>query len=195
MVRAAIDGYRRELVTALGQLDVDAVEAMCDVLAAAQRDRRRVYVAGNGGSAATASHLVCDLSKTTTIHGSNGLRVHSLGDNVPSLTAWSNDRSYEVAFGEQLVTLADPGDVLLVISASGNSENILHALDIADAMGLHRLALLGFGGGAAARMAEIAIVVDSCDYGVVEDTHLAIGHALTRILAQPGVDQLTAADG
>lgn len=127
--------------------------------------------------------------------GANGLRVHSLGDNVPSLTAWSNDRSYEVAFGEQLVTLADPGDVLLVISASGNSENILHALDIADAMGLHRLALLGFGGGAAARMAEIAIVVDSCDYGVVEDTHLAIGHALTRILAQPGVDQLTAADG
>lgn len=197
--RRSVVAYRAGLAAALAALPVDAVADLIAELAAAHAAGRRVFLAGNGGSAATASHLACDLAKTTL--GPPGgpparrFRALALTDNVPLLTAWGNDVGYEAVFAEQLRNLAEPGDLLVVVSASGNSPNILAALAAARALGLRTAGLLGFGGGAAAGLADVAVVVPGDQYGYVEDLHLALGHLVTahfrRALAAP---QAVAAD-
>jgi D-sedoheptulose 7-phosphate isomerase len=146
--------------------------------------KRRVYVIGNGGSAATASHLVCDLVKTAHVDGYAPLRAFALVDGTPLLTAWANDRAYEQAFAEQLAALVEPLDVVIAISASGNSPNILAGLKAASALGAHTIGLLGFDGGAALDLVDIAIHIPCNSYGLVEDTHAAIGHAITAAIRQ-----------
>jgi D-sedoheptulose 7-phosphate isomerase len=142
-----------------------------------------VLVAGNGGSASTASHLACDLGKT--VLGANPtarasrFRVVSLADNVAVLTAWANDEGYETVFAEQVKMLGRPGDVLIVISASGNSPNIIAAVHAAHERGLETIGLLGYDGGAAKHLVDDAIVIACHDYGHVESAHLVLGHLLT----------------
>jgi phosphoheptose isomerase len=134
---------------------------------------------GNGGSAATASHMVCDLVKGAQVPGCAPLRVFGLTDNTPLLTAWANDHAYEQVFAEQIQAFVEPHDVVIAISASGNSPNILAGLRAAAARGAHTIAMVGFDGGAASELADLVIHIPSDDYGLVEDTHSAIGHALT----------------
>ena len=171
--------YLAELTRVLPLASGDALNEAIEVLLAARAEGRRVYVIGNGGSAATASHLVCDLVKTARVPGYGPLRAFALADNTPLLTAWANDRGYECTFAEQLAGLVDPGDVVVAISASGNSPNVVAALTTAVALGAHTIGLLGFDGGAAIGLVDIAIHIPCNDYGLVEDTHAAIGHALT----------------
>jgi D-sedoheptulose 7-phosphate isomerase len=140
---------------------------------------RRVYVIGNGGSAATASHLVCDLSKVAQVPGHQPLRTFALTDNVPLLTAWANDTDYSRVFAEQLTALVEPGDVVIAISASGTSPNIVTGLKAAATAGARTIGLFGFNGGSAYRLVDVAIHVRSNDYGLVESAHLGIAHALT----------------
>jgi D-sedoheptulose 7-phosphate isomerase len=134
---------------------------------------------GNGGSAATASHFACDLVKTAQVPGLTPLRVFALTDNTPLLTAWANDSSYEDAFAAQITALVEPGDLVIGISASGNSPNIVAGLTAASAMGARTIGLLGFDGGASYNLVEIPIHVPCNHYGLVEDTHMAVGHAIT----------------
>jgi D-sedoheptulose 7-phosphate isomerase len=171
--------YLNNLATVLGLVPREPLAVAIDLLLEARSTGRRVFVMGNGGSAATASHFVCDLIKTARVPGLRPLRVCALTDNTPLLTAWANDASYECVFAEQVTALAEPDDLIIAISASGNSPNILAALQAATAQGARTIGLVGFDGGRALGLVEVAIHVPCHDYGLVEDAHAAIGHALT----------------
>jgi D-sedoheptulose 7-phosphate isomerase len=170
--------YFLDLAEVLERVPTVAVARAIDLLLHARATGRRVYVIGNGGSAATASHFVCDLTKTARLGGMAPLRAFALADNGALVTAWANDTSYENVFAEQLAGVLEAGDVVIAISASGNSPNIVAALKAASEYGAHTIALVGFDGGVAGRVADVPIHIHSSDYGLVEDTHSAIGHAL-----------------
>jgi D-sedoheptulose 7-phosphate isomerase len=165
--------------TALAAISIDLVARIVDLIIEAQRQRRHVYILGNGGSAASASHFACDLSKATVVKSRQRLRVTALNDNVALLTAWANDTNYERVFAEPLLNLLDPGDVVIAISASGNSPNVVEAVRIANEMGATTIGLLGFTGGKLLEMVAVPVRVHSHDYGVVEDCHMVLEHAIT----------------
>ncbi|MFK4068970.1 SIS domain-containing protein [Streptomyces sp. NPDC029674] len=140
-----------------------------------------LYAIGNGGSAATASHLACDLAMTSGPHAA-GLRTNALTGNTPLLTALANDIGYDRVFSEQLARLLTPGDVVVAISVSGNSPNILEGLKTARARGVRTVGLLGGSGGSAAALVDVPLLVDSEVYGVVETVHLGLAHSLALAL-------------
>jgi D-sedoheptulose 7-phosphate isomerase len=176
--------YTQELRTILDALDYDAIERIVERLVQAYQRGRRVYTIGNGGSAATAAHIVCDFGKNTGGETWPGLRVACLSDNIPTATALSNDHGYDTVFVRQLTTLLDPGDLVIAISASGKSPNIVAAIRAARDRGAAIVGLLGFDGGPARALCDDAIVVASCNYGQVEDAHLVIGHILSQHLRE-----------
>jgi len=175
--------YLTGLSAVLQSLPPHDVETALAYLWEAYDQGRRVFVVGNGGSAATASHLGCDLGKTIlgqgAIASAKRFKVIPLTDNVPLLTAWANDVSYDTVFAEQLCNLAAPGDLLIVITASGNSPNILAAVKAARALRVKSIGLLGFQGGLVRDMLDHAVVVRSTNYGHIEDTHLILTHLIT----------------
>ena len=182
-----IESYVGFFAKTLGDVPCDDIAAVVATLVGAYQRNARIFIAGNGGSAALASHLACDLEKTTS--GSQPrlaprrLRAVSLNDNMATLTAWANDEGFDVVFAEQLRGHADPGDLLVVISASGNSPNIVAALETAAALGLGSVALLGFDGGRALELADQVLHVPVKDYGVVEGVHGVLTHVITASLA------------
>ena len=163
----------------LARLDTDAIASVVDVLMEARDNERTVFIIGNGGSASTGSHMATDLCKVTAANGQPGVRAVSLSDNVALLTAWSNDEAYDESFSGPLQAYLSPGDVLIAISASGRSPNVLQATRVANRIGAVTIGLTGFGGGDLAGLAQINVVVPADDYGLVEDAHLAVNHALT----------------
>lgn len=173
-----IASYLDRLKEAIDALPRDRLEALGDMLFRAYRNEKQVFTVGNGGSASTASHMAADLGKNTIGPNMRRFRVLSLNDNAAIVTALANDLGYENVFCEQLMNLIRPGDLLLVMSASGNSPNILKAMRYASEQCAEVVGVLGFDGGAAASVADLAIVVPSYDYGVVEDVHLVINHIL-----------------
>ncbi len=173
-----LTNYLSDLRRALDELDLAIVMQMREALQAAHRDQRQVFVIGNGGSAALASHLAVDLGKCASHEGRPRWRVLSLTDNIPWMTALSNDIAYETVFVEQLKNYAQPGDVLLAISGSGNSPNILRAVEWANEAGLTTLGLTGFRGGKLAPLAHHALIVPAMHMGRVEDGHLIVAHML-----------------
>jgi D-sedoheptulose 7-phosphate isomerase len=181
--RSAVSVVLEDHVTAvrevLLQVDLTAVEQVVDIILNAYRRGQHVYVLGNGGSASTATHFACDLSKATIVEGRARLRVTSLTDNIALLTAWANDTSYENVFAEQLSNLVNPGDVVVAISASGNSPNVLAAVATARSLGAKTVAIVGFTGGRLKPAVDTAVYVPSDSYGVVEDCHLVLEHAIT----------------
>lgn len=174
--------FLSELGRALDEIDREAVDAVVDVLHGAVTAGRTVFLAGNGGSAATAAHFAVDLSAAAA--RGPVFRVINLTDNVPRLTALANDRGFEEAFALQLAGQARDGDVLCVFSGSGASENVLRALGTARERGLVTVAFLGFGGGEARALADVAVTLSSRDYAVVESAHNALGHLVARLLGE-----------
>jgi D-sedoheptulose 7-phosphate isomerase len=173
-----VDDYLDRLRTAIDGLPRDRLNQLAETLLGAYRNDKQVFTIGNGGSSSTASHLAADLSKNTTGANTRRFRITSLNDNAAIVTAIANDLGYENVFVEQLINLIRPGDVLIAVSASGNSPNIVKAIRYAQEQSAHVAALLGFDGGEAAKLADNAIVVPSSDFGIVEDLHLAINHIL-----------------
>jgi D-sedoheptulose 7-phosphate isomerase len=178
--------YLQGFVSVLQAFDLAALNAVIERVCAAYRDGRQLFVAGNGGSAATASHMAADLGKTVLgkriDSRARRFRVHALTDNMPLLTAYGNDVSYDETFAEPLRAWADAGDVLLVISASGNSPNVLRAVTVARELGVETIGLLGFEGGAARDLLDHALVVRSTHFGYIEDAHSVVMHLLTDAL-------------
>ena len=177
-MRPQIDDYLARLRVAIDSLPQDTIADLGELLLRAYRDGKHVFTLGNGGSASTASHMACDLAKNTIDRNMRRFRILSLNDNVSLLTALANDLGYENVFSEQLKNLIRAGDVLIVISASGNSPNVLAAIRYAQERSAEVAAIVGFGGGQAAQIADLAIVVDSDHYGIVEDVHLVLNHIL-----------------
>ena len=178
-ITLALEDHISAVRDVLLRVDVAAVERVVEIILEAYRRGRHVYVLGNGGSASTASHFACDLSKATIVEGRARLRVTSLTDNVALLTAWANDTSYENVFAEQLSNLVNAGDVVVAISASGNSPNVLAAVETGRARGAITVAIVGFTGGLLQPAVDAAVYVPSDSYGVVEDCHLVLEHAIT----------------
>jgi D-sedoheptulose 7-phosphate isomerase len=169
----------------LSSVPISAICTVARVLHGVRLRAGRVYAFGNGGSASTANHLACDLTKTAQRPGERPLRVFSLVGNNSMLTACANDMSYSDAFACQLIMYAEPGDAVVAISASGRSPNIIAALRAARQMNMYSIGLLGCGGGPAANLVDLALVLDTTDYGVIETVHLGIVHALTAALRAP----------
>src|SRR4051794_25541465 len=177
-IEARIRDYLGRLTSTLESLPAASIESLSEMLYRAYTDGKQVFTLGNGGSASTASHMAADLAKNTISANMHRFRILSLNDNQSLMTALANDLGYENVFSEQLKNLIRPGDLLIAISASGNSPNVLNAIRYAQRQCAEVVGLLGFEGGEAARLADLSIVVPCDHYGVVEDVHLIINHIL-----------------
>ena len=165
-------------------LDLESVAKVASAILEARAAGRQVFVMGNGGSAAIASHIATDLCKTAAVPGAPLVKCISLTDNVPYITAIGNDLSFDRIFSRQLENLLKPKDVVILVSGSGNSANVLEAARLAKARGALTVGLLGFDGGKLKSMVDIPLLVASDQYGVIEDLHMGIGHILTFYLKQ-----------
>lgn len=180
-----IPAYLANVVGVLKEIEVSAIENVVDIIRSARDRGAFIYIAGNGGSSSTASHWVNDLGKATKRCGRPPLKVMCLSDNTAWFSALSNDEGYERSFAGQLENFASTGDLLICLSASGNSANLLRAAELARSRGVTTVALVGFDGGALKTLADVAIWVptDRGTYEIVEDVHSVICHAITRRLA------------
>ena len=178
--------YVNGLKHVLDRLPWEAVDRVLLAIEEVYQRRGQIFVIGNGGSAATASHMMNDLNKGTLGHKGDApwprFRVISLTDNVSLMTAWGNDTDYDHIFSEPLKNLAQQGDLLIAISASGNSPNIITAVEAAKQIGVKILGLTGFGGGKLAKLADVSFSVPSNEYGPVEDAHMILDHVITGYL-------------
>ena len=180
-----VAGYFELVMDVLPRVPQEPIERCIAVLEEARSQGRRIFMLGNGGSSATASHFVNDMVKSVVQPGRRRFKLSCLSDNVPTMTAYANDVSYESVFAEPLAALAEPGDVVFAISGSGNSANVLRAMSVAAQMGLHRLGLAGFAGGKLKDMCDTCVVVPSDSMQVIEDVHLVILHSIFRAFASP----------
>lgn len=181
-----ITDYLQAFTLLLCQVDLEAIERVVEILRKTRDLGGTIYIAGNGGSAATASHWVNDLGKATKRADAKSMRVMSLSDNISWLTALANDEGYERVFAGQLENFARPGDVLIVISASGNSPNLARAVELAQKSDVKTIALLGFDGGVLKNTVDEYLLIPTAKgaYGMVESAHGLICHILTDCLAK-----------
>lgn len=168
--------YRAKLLNALATVDMEAVGRGIEMLAAARDANRHIFVCGNGGSASTASHFVTDMVKGASYKRQARFRIMALTDSMPTITAYSNDVGYECIFAEQLRNFAQPGDVFMALSGSGNSPNVICAMEYANSIGCETIALTGRDGGKLGPMAKLQIRVAEPHMGRIEDGHLIVCH-------------------
>lgn len=176
--------YFERCAQAARSVSADALAHAASVLTEAYGSGHTVYACGNGGSAAISNHLLCDHAKCIRTDTALMPRVVSLSANLELITAIANDISYDDVFAFQLQNLGRPGDVLITISSSGDSENVVRAQRWAKDNGLRTIAMTGFAGGRTARLAEINLHVDGGNYGVVEDVHQSLMHILAQYIRQ-----------
>lgn len=180
MLDHLLDKYRLRIEAAFKQLESGAVSNFADAINQTSERGRLIWIIGNGGSAATASHFATDLNRCTNSSG-DPIKAISLCDNPGLITAIGNDFSFELIFLKQLSNVAQRGDLLIALSASGNSRNLLVAMEWAKQNGVNTLAMTGFDGGLAKSLADVSIHVPTeiGDYGVAEDTHSILCHFLS----------------
>jgi len=183
------DGYAEEMARAAKTIEPGQLDRAAEILAAAYARGARMFSCGNGGSASIANHMQCDHVKNVRTMTDLTPRVLSLSTNVELLTAIANDMGYENVFAYQLQSQSAPGDVLIAVSSSGRSANIVEALTWARANGLSTISITGFGGGDARALAEVNIHVDCTNYGIVEDLHQSIMHALAQYIRQSRMNE------
>lgn len=179
--RTLIKDYVEKLKGVIDDLQLENIEKVANVLLDAYDSGKHVYLMGNGGSAATASHLTQDLAKGTiwpVAPTDKRFRVTCLSDNVPLLTAWTNDIDYSQVFREQILNLINKGDVVIGISSSGNSMNVIKAVEYANSCGAITVGLTGCGGGRLRHVAKECIIVNSNSMERIEDVHLITGHII-----------------
>ena len=177
-----VNQYIKLLVKELNSISTERITEISTALCNAQQNEKSVFVFGNGGSAATASHMACDFGKNTRQTEQQRLKVISLVDSPAGLTAYANDEGYDNVFSEPLLSLAEAGDIAIAISGSGNSPNVLKGIQTANHMGLKTIGLTGFKGGKLKRMVDICLVINSDNMERIEDIHLIINHILTGLL-------------
>jgi D-sedoheptulose 7-phosphate isomerase len=176
--------YFRSLAAALDTVDGTQIVRAAAILRAAIDKDQLIFSCGNGGSAAIANHLLCDCSKGVRTDTSMRPRVLSLSSATEIITAIANDIAFDEVFAYQLQSAARPGDVLITISSSGDSENIVRAIAWARTAGMKTIAMSGFSGGRSAQMADVSLHVAANNYGLVEDVHQSLMHILAQYLRQ-----------
>jgi phosphoheptose isomerase len=182
------DAYFETLARSAGTIDRSRIVATAQLLEATHRRGASIFACGNGGSAAIANHLACDHCKGVATDTALRPRVISLSSNVEIITAIANDISFDDIFAHQLRALAAAGDVLVTVSSSGDSENVVRAAEWARASGVKVIAMTGFDGGRLARIADIDLHTAAENYGIIEDTHQALMHLLAQWLRMAHMD-------
>lgn len=177
-----METYQRELVCALEQLEQEKLMLLYEKIDWVRRHGGVIYVLGNGGSAAAAGHWVCDFAKGTSVPGQPRVKMCSPADNVSILTALGNDIAYEDVFSFQLENVLTDRDMVISLSVSGNSPNLLKAHLLAEKIGAFRVAIIGDYGGKLGQSSDLVIVIPSQNYGVVEDIHLIINHMISQYM-------------
>lgn len=177
-----IQNYISTLQQTITQLPQSLIAEVIQVLEDARIQGKQIFIMGNGGSASTATHFVCDLAKNTRRAGLPHYRAIGLTDNMAIFSAYANDEGYENVFANQLANLINPGDIVIGISASGNSQNVLNAIQEAQKQDVTTIAFTGFDGGRLARMVDINIHVNSNIIEHVEDIHLMLEHMIVRAI-------------
>lgn len=177
-----ITDYYSELKTSLDSISSTELGEIVSVLKQAAATHKMIYICGNGGSASTASHMACDLAKGTRIQGFPFFRVICLNDSMSQLTAWSNDTNYDNSFSGQLEGLGRPGDILITISGSGNSPNVLSAAQTAAQLGMTNVGFIGFQGGKLKNVVDYSIVIPARTIEQVEDVHMTLVHSIATAL-------------
>ncbi len=170
--------YKQDLLNAIDQVDLEKVEQATSWLREARDADRHIFTCGNGGSASTASHFVCDMVKGASYQREKRFRIMALTDSLATLTAYSNDVNFNCVFAEQLKNFASAGDVLIAISGSGNSPNVIAAAEYAKTVGCKTIGLTGRDGGKLGKTVDLNIQVPVQHMGRIEDTHLIICHMM-----------------
>ena len=173
-------GYCKYLTELLSSLDHNAVKKIIEIFLEAERNNKHIFFVGNGGSAAISTHFACDLGKGTKNH-SNRFRTWALADNLSTFTAYANDDGYEHVFSKQLENVLNKGDVVVCISSSGNSQNVINAAEYAKTVGAKTVCILGFDGGKLKNISDALLIVktEKGEYGPVESTHAVVNHLIT----------------
>ena len=185
-----VNAYIDELKITLDQLSEEVIEQVLDILHDARLDNRQVFILGNGGSASTASHFVCDLGKNTRVPGTPNFRVMGLTDNMALFSALANDEGYENVFAQQLGNYLQPDDVVIGISTSGNSPNVVNAIQFANSHGAQTIGFTGFSSGELGSLVDIDLHVPSHSIEHVEDIHLVLEHLITKALREKAMEMV-----
>lgn len=170
--------YKAALTKAIDSIDLEKVNQAIEWFREARAAGRTIFVCGNGGSASTASHFVCDMVKGASYERATRFRIMALTDSLPTITAYANDVGYDCVFAQQLENFARPGDLLLAISGSGNSPNVLRAAEYANAAGCRTIALTGRDGGKLGPLAQLNIQAPVPHMGRIEDAHMIVCHMI-----------------
>ena len=182
MIREFTRGYLSDLKQACDTFPLDSFEAVAQALISAYEGGKQVFVMGNGGSAVTASHFACDLNKGVSYGLEKRFKLLCLSDNVATVLAYANDVSYDDIYVEQLKNFLAGGDVVIAISGSGNSANVIKAVEYANANGAVTIGFTGFQGGRLNRLVQVPLLISIQDMQKVEDVHMIITHMLTSYL-------------
>ena len=172
------EAYKQALAEAIDRIPLDKVNQAIEWFGEARDQGRRIVVCGNGGSASTASHFACDVVKGASYNYDTRFRIMALTDQIPTITAYANDVAYDVVFVEQLKNFAEPGDLVMAISGSGNSPNVIRAVEYANSIGCRTIALTGRDGGKLGPLAHLNIQVPVPHMGRIEDAHLIVCHMI-----------------
>lgn len=183
-----IHRYIEELKHTLADLPEDRIEQVVQILHEARLNNQQVFIMGNGGSASTASHFVCDLGKNTRVQGVPNFRVMSLTDNMALFSALANDEGYDKAFMQQLASHIQPGDVVIGISTSGNSPNVVNAIELANSTPAKTIGFTGFESGKLGGMVDVDLHVPSHLIEHVEDIHLVLEHLICKELRDKAME-------
>lgn len=176
---STINAYFASMKAVIDAFPVEKLVEITEQLQKARDQGAKIFICGNGGSWATAAHMVCDFGKNTRMPGKNRMKVIGLGDNIPTLSAYANDEGYERIFAEPLMNLMAAGDLLIAISGSGNSPNVLRAVETAREIGGITIGLTGFDGGKLGNLVDYALVIPSDSMEMIEDFHMIVDHLLT----------------
>jgi D-sedoheptulose 7-phosphate isomerase len=183
-----IQSYFVELQEILDHLSEEVIEQVLDILHDARNNNQQVFILGNGGSASTASHFVCDLGKNTRVPGTPNFKVMGLTDNMALFSALANDEGYDNVFAQQLANHLQSGDVVIGISTSGNSKNVVNAIHLANSGGAKTIGFTGFDSGELGEIVDVNMHVPSHSIEHVEDVHLVLEHLITKALREKAME-------
>ncbi|WP_223591745.1 SIS domain-containing protein [Neobacillus bataviensis] len=176
--------YKKEFLETIDSLDLDVICKIYETMEEARKNRKQIFLIGNGGSASSASHWACDFVKGVNVGNSIRYKLIALTDNISLITAYGNDVEYEEIFVEQLKNFLNPGDVVIGLSVSGASENIVRAFRYAKDNGAVVISLIGSREGRMKDFSDLSLIISSSNYGVVEDVHMYVNHVISQYIKQ-----------
>ena len=181
-IKGFLEGYSSEILNCFQSIDIESLQKIANLLDQTIKDGNTIFSCGNGGSSAISEHFVCDFLKGASTNTNIQPLIHSLTSNTPTLTAVANDISYDDIFSFQLKKYANENDILICVSSSGNSPNIVKSIEASKEIGMRSISFVGFDGGIAKQISDYCLHIDNQNYGIVEDLHQSLMHLLAQYI-------------